>query len=106
MSNSNFRRDVIGVARHLKSVTGKSWPVVLSKSWALYRFKKMLYNGSVIFVYEKSNGDLRKAIGTLKDVQYNSDDKKKNTYKAVAYYDMEAKDWRSFKVENFISVLL
>lgn len=84
--------------------TGKAFAVALSKSWQLYRLTKRMRAGVVRFAYEKADGTLRKAIGTLKDTAALvkgtecSDDGR-----TMRYFDVEADGWRSFKVENFIT---
>lgn len=84
--------------------TGKAFAVALSRSWQLYRLTKQMHVGIVRFAYEKADGTLRKAVGTLKDTAalvkgtgYPDDGR------TVKYYDIEADGWRSFKVENFIT---
>ena len=48
--------------------TGKAFAVALAKSWQLYRLVKQMQAGVVRFSYEKADGTLRRALGTLKDV--------------------------------------
>lgn len=85
--------------------TGKAFAVALSRSWQLYRLTKLMHVSIVRFAYEKVDGTLRKAVGTLKDTAALvkgtgcPDDGR-----TVKYYDIEADGWRSFKVENFISI--
>ena len=84
--------------------TGKAFAVALSKSWQLYRLTKQMRAGVVRFAYEKADGSLRKAAGTLKEAATlvkgagHPDDGR-----TVRYYDVEADGWRSFKVENFVT---
>lgn len=61
--------------------------------------------GAVRFAYEKADGTLRRAAGTLHEVAATI----KGTGRpddgcTVKYYDVEADGWRSFKVENFVTV--
>lgn len=56
------------------------------------------------FAYEKADGSLRKAKGTLKDVQSLIKGTGSENYKTVRYFDVDANGFRSFKVENFITV--
>ena len=79
-------------------------------------FKKKLRAGKVEFKYKKKDGSERKAVGTmdpkLMDLPENKTQsdvdgaEKKKTRKlpadSVFYYDIEAKGFRSFKMENFI----
>lgn len=48
--------------------TGRAFSVCLSKAWELYRLTKRMRAGVVRFAYEKADGSLRKACGTLHDV--------------------------------------
>ena len=69
MKTSNFRHKVFCMAYELMRATGKAFAVCLSRAWALYRLTKQMHKGIVSFAYEKSDGSLRKAKGTLKDIQ-------------------------------------
>lgn len=85
--------------------TGKTFAVCLAKSWQLYRLAKQMRAGVVRFAYEKKDGTLRRAIGTLKDIATlivgtgRPDDGR-----IVKYYDVEVDGWRSFKVENLVTI--
>ena len=84
--------------------TGKAFAVALSKSWQLYRLAKQMRAGVVRFAYEKADGTLRKAIGTLKDTTVLvKGTGRPDDGRTVKYYDIEANGWRSFKVENFVT---
>mgnify|MGYP001217248065 CR=1 FL=1 len=65
---------------------------------------KTMHKGIVTFAYEKADGSLRKAKGTLKDVQSLIKGTGSENYKTVRYFDVDANGFRSFKVENFITV--
>lgn len=85
--------------------TGKAFAVCLSKAWALYRLTKRMRAGVVLFAYEKTDGSLRKACGTLHDVAATvKGTGRPDDGQTVKYYDVEAAGWRSFKVENFVTV--
>lgn len=100
---TNFRHKVFCMAYELMTVTGKAFSVCLSRAWALYRLTKQMHKGIVTFAYEKADGSLRKAKGTLKDVQNLIKGVGSENYKTVRYFDIEANSFRSFKVENFIT---
>lgn len=91
-------------AWQIARTTGKAFAVALSKSWALYRLAKQMRAGIVRFAYEKADGTLRKAIGTLKDTAaLVKGTGRHDDGRTVKYYDIEADGWRSFKVENFVT---
>ena len=85
--------------------TGKAFAVALAKSWQLYRLSKLMQSGAVRFAYEKADGTLRRAVGTLKDTA----DQVKGTGRpddgqTVKYYDVEAGGFRSFRSANLIAI--
>lgn len=91
-------------AWQIARITGKAFAVALSKSWQLYRLTKQMRAGIVKFAYEKADGTLRKAIGTLKEVAtLVKGTGRPDDGRTVRYYDVEADGWRSFKVENFVT---
>lgn len=84
--------------------TGKAFAVCLSKSWALYRLVKLMRAGVVRFAYEKADGTLRRACGTLKDAGLLvKGTGREDNGRTVKYYDVEAQGFRSFRAENFIT---
>ena len=99
----SFRHKVFCMAYELVHATGKTFAVCLSKAWALYRLTREMHKGVVAFAYEKADGSLRKAKGTLKDIQSLIKGTGKENYKTVRYFDVEAGGFRSFRVENFIT---
>ncbi len=92
-------------AWQIARATGKAFAVALSKSWQLYRLTKRMRAGVVRFAYEKADGTLRKAIGTLKDTAaLVKGTGRPDDGRTVRYFDVEADGWRSFRVENFVTV--
>ena len=100
---TNFRHKVFCMAYEIMTATGKAFSVSLSRAWALYRLTKQMHKGIVTFAYEKADGTLRKAKGTLKDVQNLIKGTGSENHKTVRYFDVDANGFRSFKVENFIT---
>lgn len=85
--------------------TGKAFAVALSKAWALYRLTKQMRAGVVRFAYEKANGTLRRATGTLQEVAtLIKGTGRPDDGRTIRYYDIDADGWRSFKVENFVTI--
>lgn len=84
--------------------TGKMFPVCLSKAWAIYRLVRAMRAGIVSFAYEKADGSMRRANGTLHYVASAiKGTGRPDDGRTVKYYDVEAGGWRSFRVENFIT---
>ncbi|MCD7932109.1 MAG: SH3 beta-barrel fold-containing protein [Tannerellaceae bacterium] len=59
-----FRSKVYRVAYELYHTTGKSWPICLTRAWAIYHLTRQMHRGVVNFAYERADGTLRKAKGT------------------------------------------
>ncbi|WP_255585424.1 SH3 beta-barrel fold-containing protein [Bacteroides sp. K03] len=100
-----FRHEVMMMAYEIFSSTGDSWSVCLAKAWQLYRLKGMFRTGAVKFAYAKTDGTLRRATGTLKDVPAGlvKGTGKKN-FKTVCYFDADAGAFRSFRVESLVTI--
>lgn len=101
--NISFRKTVMLRAYHIMSVTGKEWSVCLKKSWQLYRLNKELHQGEVTFYFEKKDGSIRNAVATLK-IDYEFKTQGQPNITTFTYFDIEAKGFRCFKIENFIMV--
>lgn len=104
MNATTFRTKVFKRAHELVKSTGKSFAVCLSRAWMIYRLVKRMTTTIVKFTYEKKDGTLRTAYGTL----MNTKDKIKGTgkinFKAVPYFDTEKKAFRSFSTDNLVSI--
>ena len=86
----NFRSLIFLRAFHIMRESSLSWGESLSKSWQIYRLNKELHQG-----------EIRKATGTLK-IDYQFKTETQPNPKIFTFFDVEAQDFRCFKVENFI----
>lgn len=92
-------------AWQIARTTGKAFAVALSKSWQLYRLVVRMRSGVVRFSYEKADGTLRHAAGTLKGTgNLVKGTGTPDNGKTLRYYDVVANGFRSFRVENFITI--
>ena len=98
-----FRTKVFRQAWEMVKETGKTFAVCLAKAWALYRLKREMSKGTVKFAYEKIDGTLRKAYGTLKDTNYTPKGKE-GSIKTFSYFDIEANGFRCFRIENLVTI--
>lgn len=105
---NNFRVRVMKYAWQLWKTTNQAWRLCMIKAWQLYRLAKAMREGVVSFYYQKADGSIRKAMGTLKNVPagaaLGSKKVTKPSYKTMAYFDVEKNSFRCFKVENLICV--
>lgn len=106
---NNFRVRVMKYAWQLCKATRQAWRICMIKAWQLYRLAKAMRKGSVTFYYQKTDGSIRKATGTLINVPAGATlgGKKmtKPSYKTMAYFDTEKNAFRCFKIENLICVI-
>lgn len=86
--------------------TGKAFAVCLAKSWQLHRLAKAMRAGAVRFAFEKADGTLRRATGTLKDVQdlVRGTGGRPDSCATFKYYDTERAAFRSFRAANLVAV--
>lgn len=102
---ATFRTKVFKRAYEIMNATGKAFAVCLSKAWALYRLtQKLKRNDEVCFTYEKKDGSLRRAYGTLKNVSLFVKGTGKTATGVFHYWDLQAVTFRCFKVENLVTV--
>lgn len=105
----NFRARVMKYAWQLLRATKQQWRICMIKAWQLYRLAKAMREGVVTFYYQKADGSIRKALGTLKNLPVGATlgGKKvtKPSYKTMAYFDTEKNSFRCFKIENLICTI-
>ncbi len=101
---TTFRSKVFKRAHEIMKSTGKNFAVCLSKAWAVYRLAKKLTKGAVKFSFEKKDGSLKTAIGTLKSIERHIKGTGAENNKTLAYWDIQANAFRSFIITNLITV--
>lgn len=105
-SKSNFRSRIMKYAWQIWRATKTEWRVCMKKAWQLYYLAKRLRQGVHQFAYVKADGTVRTANGTLRDfpagATLNGKKVTKPSYKTFAYFDVDKKSFRCFKIENLI----
>lgn len=70
--------------------------------------KEKMKNGETRFTFTKKNGETREAIGTVRMDMIPEEDHPKGGYamppNTYRYFDLEKYEWRSFIIENLVSV--
>ena len=74
----------------------------LKAAWKAMKIKAQLAAGVVRFAYRKTDGTIRKAIGTMKAYASNVTSSRKSCGYTVVYYDIERKALRSFRAVSLI----
>lgn len=102
----NKMREVMRRAWQLVKVYGFSMAEAMKQSWKVLKLKEALKKGVVKFYYQKLNGEIRTAWGTLKEgliPETKGTERKKND-SLVTYYDNEKQAFRSLKIANLIKI--
>ncbi|MGJ1414070.1 SH3 beta-barrel fold-containing protein [Sphingobacterium multivorum] len=81
----------------------KSFSDALAYAWKVVKLKLAMLSKVVEFKYQKVDGSIRTAIGTLSskfvDYEYKG---QTSSNKVFTYYDVEQGGFRSCKIENII----
>jgi len=104
-SKTQILSDVMKNAWRFFRMTGASFSERLQRAWRNYNLVKRMASGIVKFYFQKVDGTLREAWGTLSNnmLPEANHNRKKNDFVQV-YYDTEKNEWRSFKKFNLVSI--
>lgn len=98
---------IMSTAWKFTKTTGLSFAECLKKAWANFKLIQKMQSGIVRFYFQKVNGEIREAWGSLEekyfDGQTKGSEKAKNDTVQV-YFDTEAQEIRCFKKFNLINV--
>jgi hypothetical protein len=86
--------------------TGYEFSICLKRAWANYKLLQALKNGIVRFYFQKVDGSLREAWGTLNEKylpKVTGDDTRKKNDTVQTYFDTERQEWRCFKKLNLVA---
>lgn len=102
----NQLREVMNQAWTLVKTYGFSMAEAMKKAWMLLKLKNALNKGIVKFYYEKLNGEIRSAWGTLlgKIVPATGENARKKNDSVQTYFDTDRGEWRCFKKANLIKI--
>ena len=110
-------RRLMSAANHLRKenpVILRGCPITPSQAlkyaWWFESFRKKLSTGVYRFSYLKKDGSIREAVGTLDLTRIPVSRRPKSGMDPEAlapasvfcYYDLDARGWRSFRLDNFI----
>lgn len=83
-----------------RSQNGLSIAEALKMAWKAAKLQTELAVGEVRFSYRKVNGEIREAVGTLKNMVTDTFSAFNGT--AMFYFDIEKKGFRSFVIANLV----
>ena len=92
-------------AHRFVQIAGLSMSEALKRSWANFKLRIKMVEGIVKFYFQKIDGTVREAYGTLSGSLIpaiaGTDNRKKNDT-TQTYFDTEKQEWRCFKKLNLI----
>lgn len=77
------------------------------KAWEITKLKKALRTGVARFTFQKNDGEIREATGTLNADFFTYTSKVSNRAElpcVIKYFDLEKNAFRSFRAERFLSM--
>lgn len=104
---TNFKNQMSELMKQswmLVKVYGFSMAEAMKQSWKALKLKAALKKGVVKFFYQKLDGTVRTAWGTLKEglIPETKGTERKKNESLITYYDNEKASYRSFKIANLI----
>ena len=105
----NVLHDIMTLAWQFVKRNGFTMSEALKAAWVNMKLKAAMKNRIVKFYFQKVDGSVREAYGTLKDnlipAIAGTDNRKRNDTVQV-FYDTEKQEWRCFKKANLISICM
>lgn len=106
---TNFKKQMSELMKQawmLVKVYGFSMAEAMKQSWKVLKLKAALKKEIVKFYYQKLNGEIRTAWGTLKEglIPETKRTERKKNESLITYYDNERQAFRSCKIANLIKV--
>lgn len=86
---------------------GYTMSEALKCAWVNFKLRAAMKERIVKFYFQKVDGSVREAYGTLKESLLpptNGTDSRKKSDTVQTYYDTEKEAWRCFKLANLIKI--
>lgn len=103
----NKMREVMKLAWQMVKKNGYSMSEALKTAWMNIKLKASMKDRIVKFYFQKVDGSIREAYGTLKESLLpptNGADNRKKSDTVQTYFDTEKSEYRCFKVANLIKI--
>lgn len=97
--------EIMTLAWQFVKRNGYTMSEALKVAWANFKVKAAMKTRIVKFYFQKVDGSIREAYGTLKSeiCPVTGDTGRKSSPTVQVYYDTEKQAWRSFKKANLIT---
>ena len=107
MAKKTFLSRVMQIAWQFVKRNGLTVSEALKVAWLNMKLKVRMTAGIVKFYFQKVDGTIREAYGTLSaklvPPTTGEDNRRKNDTVSV-YFDTEKSEWRCFKMANLVSI--
>lgn len=107
LTNIN-KRELMSLAWQMVKRNGMNMSAALKTAWLNSKLRMAMTTRIVKFYFQKVDGSIREAYGTLKSglvpETSGSDNRKKNDT-VQTYFDTEKGEWRCFKKANVVSIV-
>lgn len=102
----NRLSEIMSLAWQFVRKNGYTFSEALKKAWLNIKLKAAMRQKIVKFYYQKVDGSIREAFGTLKEslLPMTQGTEKKANSTLFTYFDSERESWRSFKRANILSI--
>lgn len=99
-------RNVMSLAWQFVKRNGYTMSEALKCAWANIKLRAALNKRIVKFYFQKVNGEIREAYGTLKTelIPETKGDERKRNDTVQVYFDTEKSEYRCFKKANLIKI--
>lgn len=84
-----------------------TWGQCQSQAWQVVRLRAALRAGATRFTFQKQDGEVREAFGTLNPALFQYEHKgseRAESLTAIRYFDLDKNAWRSFRAERILKV--
>lgn len=104
----NILHDIMSLAWQFVKRNGFTMSEALKLSWANIKLKAAMKQRIVKFYFQKVDGSIREAYGTLKEnlIPATSGDNRKRNDTVQVYFDTEKQEYRCYKKANLISICM
>lgn len=102
----NQLSEIMSLAWQFVKRNGMSMAEAMKAAWANIKLRASMMVGIVKFYFQKVDGSIREAYGTLKSslVGETKGSERKANPTIQTYWDTEKQEWRCFKKANLISL--
>lgn len=104
----NVLHDIMSLAWQFVKRNGFTMSEALKQAWANIKLKAAMKQRIVKFYFQKVDGSMREAYGTLKEnlIPATSGDNRKRNDTVQVYFDTEKQEYRCYKKANLISICM